>query len=152
VPADAASRIETFATGLASFSSIFITASLSISIGFSISSGDFFLLFPKIVLNAPLNSLLRSRVISIDSFAGVPFFIFSIVELSMVSILLKNIYSDFLNWSSVGDYLSPLATEYRYPNELEIIEPSQQEVQEAFKMASDFYNFVLSKLPIETHP
>jgi len=52
-------------------------------------------------------------------------------------------------WLDAGELLTPFATAFRYTDD--ILEPSQDEFDQALKSAADLYAFVLSLLPIETH-
>ncbi len=49
-------------------------------------------------------------------------------------------------------FVMPYATQFRYPSDDETIEPSRTEFDEALAAARRIYDFVLSKLPSETHP
>jgi HEPN domain-containing protein len=53
----------------------------------------------------------------------------------------------FSGWLGVAIQVSPYATAYRYPGEA--LEPAEDEYKEAFKAASQFYEFVCSLLPPE---
>jgi len=57
---------------------------------------------------------------------------------------------DFADHLDDGQILTPFATEFRYPGEF--LEPDPDEFAEAYQTASEFYHFVLSKLPPQTHP
>lgn len=46
--------------------------------------------------------------------------------------------------------LTPYATEFRYPSDL--LEPDQEEFEQALEAASGLYNFALSLLPPEVRP
>jgi HEPN domain-containing protein len=64
--------------------------------------------------------------------------------------LLAPTTSDVSNWLVAAQILTPLGVKFRYPDNDML--PKWEEVTEALTLASDFYNFVLSKLPNETHP
>lgn len=51
-----------------------------------------------------------------------------------------------------AQYLTPFATQFRYPDDFEITDPLREEFEEAIENAEQIYQFVLSKLPKETHP
>lgn len=51
----------------------------------------------------------------------------------------------FLQLSDAAELLTPLATEFRYPGD--IMEPEQEDADEAYKAAQDVLRFVLSRLP-----
>lgn len=53
----------------------------------------------------------------------------------------------FNKWLDVAERITPYATAYRYPGE--VLEPTEDEYQDAFKAAVDFYGFVCSLLPPE---
>lgn len=53
----------------------------------------------------------------------------------------------FSAWFDAAERISPYATAYRYPGE--VLEPTEEEFLQAFKVASDFYEFVCSLLPPE---
>jgi HEPN domain-containing protein len=53
----------------------------------------------------------------------------------------------FTEWFDVAEQVTPYATAYRYPGET--LEPTEDEYQQAFKAASEFYDFVCALLPIE---
>jgi HEPN domain-containing protein len=59
----------------------------------------------------------------------------------------SEIDSKFKDWLDVAVQVSPYATAYRYPGE--ILEPEEDEYQQAFQAASRFYEFVCSALPPE---
>jgi HEPN domain-containing protein len=48
--------------------------------------------------------------------------------------------------------LNPLATKFRYPSNAWDNEPTEDELTEALAAARRIYEFVLSVLPVETHP
>lgn len=47
-------------------------------------------------------------------------------------------------------YLTPYATVFRYPGEVDL--PSMTEVEDAIKVAEEVYLSILQRLPKETHP
>jgi len=55
--------------------------------------------------------------------------------------------SKFTDWFEIAVQVAPYATAYRYPGE--ILEPTEEEYEEAFKAASKFYEFVCLALPPE---
>ena len=61
----------------------------------------------------------------------------------------------FGNFAADAQLLTPLITAYRYPDEAEwepLPEPTRVEFDSALTAAQRIYDFVLSLLPIETHP
>jgi hypothetical protein len=48
--------------------------------------------------------------------------------------------------------LNPFATAFRYPDDLMMLTPTHDDFVEAITDAENVYNFVLTKLPIQTHP
>lgn len=59
----------------------------------------------------------------------------------------SEVESKFKAWLDIAVQVAPYATAYRYPGE--ILEPTEEEYQDAFKAASRFYEFVCSLLPLE---
>ncbi len=59
---------------------------------------------------------------------------------------------EFFAWITVAEQLTPYATKFRYVDDFVSAEPSREEFDTVFNAASDFYQFVLSALPPETHP
>lgn len=53
----------------------------------------------------------------------------------------------FKDWIDFAVQVSPYATAYRYPGE--ILDPTDEEFKETFKVASKFYDFDCSMLPPE---
>ena len=53
-------------------------------------------------------------------------------------------------WLDAAERLTPYAAAYRYPGE--ILEPTQDEFRLAFRAAEQFYEFVVSLLPLEVRP
>ena len=53
-------------------------------------------------------------------------------------------------WLDAAELLMLYATAFRYTDD--ILEPGQEEFDQALKSAADLYMFVLSVLPTETHP
>ena len=51
-----------------------------------------------------------------------------------------------------ADVLNPYATAFRYPNTLDVLFPSVDEVTVAIEHAQTIYDFVLEKVPAEVHP
>ena len=70
-----------------------------------------------------------------------------IVLLVTQAIVVDPDFADFLKYARI---LTPLAVEFRYPGDF--IEPEPEEFQEAYLAASAMYEFIVSKLPIETKP
>ncbi len=56
----------------------------------------------------------------------------------------------FALFSDAAEFLTPLATEYRYPGASR--EPTQQDYDKAMQYAEELYNLVLELLPQEAHP
>ncbi|MBI2332870.1 MAG: hypothetical protein HYU84_12050 [Chloroflexi bacterium] len=54
---------------------------------------------------------------------------------------------DSINGTMWRNRITPYATAYRYPGE--VLEPTEDEYQKAFKAAVSFYDFVCSLLPPE---
>lgn len=69
--------------------------------------------------------------------------------LSLVK-LAEPIEARFIVWRDVTDGLSGYAVELRYPESL--LSVTKQDFDSALQSATDFYTFVLSLLPTETHP
>ena len=57
----------------------------------------------------------------------------------------------FFAWTTAAEQLTPYATKFRYADDFADAEPSREEFDTMFNAASDFYQFVLSTLPPETH-
>ncbi len=53
-------------------------------------------------------------------------------------------------WRGAAEILTPYATEFRYPGD--ILEPTQDEVEEALAQAKAFVNFIIGLLPDEVRP
>lgn len=51
---------------------------------------------------------------------------------------------------SMAELLTPYATAYRYPGD--VLDPSQEEFDEALSSAESIYTFILSILPSSIHP
>jgi HEPN domain-containing protein len=68
-------------------------------------------------------------------------------DLRLLVTLASEVESQFTQWFDVAEQVTPYATAYRYPGE--ILEPTEDEYQQAFKAASRFYDFVCSVLPIQ---
>ena len=68
-------------------------------------------------------------------------------DLRLLVTLASEVESQFAQWFDVAEQVTPYATAYRYPGE--ILEPTEDEYQQAFKAASRFYDFVCSVLPIQ---
>lgn len=68
-------------------------------------------------------------------------------DLRLLVTLASEVEPKFTRWFDVAEQLSPYATAYRYPGE--VLEPTEEEFQQAFKSASEFYDFVCTLLPIE---
>ncbi len=61
----------------------------------------------------------------------------------------------FATFAADAQFLSPLITSYRYPDEADwepLPEPTRAEFDGALAAAQRIYDFVLSLLPQETHP
>jgi len=58
--------------------------------------------------------------------------------------------SSFMVLADAAETLTPYATLYRYPSDLQ--EPSREEYCEALEKARDIFTFVVSKLPPEVNP
>ena len=68
-------------------------------------------------------------------------------DLRLLVTMASEIEPRFTAWFDVAEQVSPYATAYRYPGE--ILEPTKEEYLQAFKAASEFYQFVCSLLPAE---
>ncbi len=58
----------------------------------------------------------------------------------------------FAGWMVEAAMLAPLAFMFRYPDDLNNLEPNQGEFDQALDAAQRLFDFVLSRLPPETHP
>jgi HEPN domain-containing protein len=56
----------------------------------------------------------------------------------------------FAAWSEAAEWLTRYATAYRYPGD--VMEPDQDEFEQALTDAEGLFQFVLSLLPITVHP
>ncbi|PIU64783.1 MAG: hypothetical protein COS85_11215 [Armatimonadetes bacterium CG07_land_8_20_14_0_80_59_28] len=56
----------------------------------------------------------------------------------------------FASLASMGAALTPYATMFRYPPNSD--EPDRREFEETLEVATRLHDFVLSMLPVETHP
>ncbi len=61
--------------------------------------------------------------------------------------LAKSVNSEFAGCEDAADILTPYATAFRYPGE--IMEPTNEKMEERVKYADDVVNFVISLLPDE---
>jgi len=68
-------------------------------------------------------------------------------DLRLLVTMASEVEPRFTSWFEVAEKVSPYATAYRYPGE--ILEPTSDEYLQAFKAASEFYQFVCSLLPAE---
>jgi HEPN domain-containing protein len=68
-------------------------------------------------------------------------------DIRLLVTLASEVEPKFTEWFDAAEQVSPYATAYRYPGEL--LEPTEEEFQQAFKSAGQFYNFICSLLPIE---
>jgi HEPN domain-containing protein len=68
-------------------------------------------------------------------------------DLRLLVTMASEVEPRFKSWFEVAEKVSPYATAYRYPGE--ILEPTSDEYLQAFKAASEFYQFVCSLLPAE---
>jgi len=68
-------------------------------------------------------------------------------DLRLLVTMASEVEPKFTLWFDVAEQVSPYATAYRYPGE--ILEPTEEEYLQAFKAASEFYQFVCSLLPAE---
>ncbi|MEO7298969.1 MAG: HEPN domain-containing protein [Verrucomicrobiota bacterium] len=60
--------------------------------------------------------------------------------------------SQFNEYESVAECLTPYAVVYRYPDESAFLEPSREEFDEALQHAQSVYDFVLKLLPDAARP
>lgn len=58
----------------------------------------------------------------------------------------------FQQWDDDANLLTPLVSSFRYPDEIPVVDPTRNEFDEALAAAQRIYDFVLSLLPVETHP
>jgi HEPN domain-containing protein len=56
----------------------------------------------------------------------------------------------FSSWLEAAAYLTPYATEFRYPGD--VLDPELDEFEQALEAANGIYSFVLSLLPAEVWP
>ena len=68
-------------------------------------------------------------------------------DIRLLVTLASEIEPKFTEWFDVAEQVAPYATAYRYPGE--ILEPTQEEFQQALKSASKFYDFICRLLLIE---
>jgi len=68
-------------------------------------------------------------------------------DLRLLVTMASEIEPKFTAWFDVAEQVTPYATAYRYPGE--VLEPTNAEYAQAFKAASEFYQFVCSLLPAE---
>jgi HEPN domain-containing protein len=68
-------------------------------------------------------------------------------DLRLLVTLASEIEPKFTDWFNVAEQMSPYATAYRYPGE--VLEPTEEEFQQALKSAEKFYDFICGLLPIE---
>lgn len=68
-------------------------------------------------------------------------------DLRLLVTMASEVEPKFTSWFEVAEQVSPYATAYRYPGE--ILEPTEEEYLQAYKAASEFYQFVCSLLPAE---
>ena len=61
-------------------------------------------------------------------------------DLRLLVTMASEVEPRFKSWFEVAEKVSPYATAYRYPGE--ILEPTSDEYLQAFKAASEFYQFV----------
>lgn len=71
-------------------------------------------------------------------------------DIRKVVVLAEAVEPGFAAWLSAAELLTPYATAFRYTDD--ILDPSQDEFDQALQSASDLYTFVLSLLPIDVHP
>ncbi len=60
------------------------------------------------------------------------------------------IETSFQSWLDKGEFLTPFATEYRYP--ADEFEPEAETFEAALKEATALFEYVLRLLPTEAHP
>lgn len=68
-------------------------------------------------------------------------------DLRLLVTLASEIEPKFTEWFEVAEQVSPYATAYRYPGE--VLEPTEDEFNQAVTVSSKFYDFICSLLPIE---
>lgn len=71
-------------------------------------------------------------------------------DIRKVIVLAEAFEPGFAAWLSAAELLTPYATVFRYTDD--ILEPSQDEFDQALQSADDLYAFVLSLLPTEVYP
>jgi len=68
-------------------------------------------------------------------------------DLRLLVMMASEIEPKFTAWFDVAEQVTPYATAYRYPGE--VLEPTKAEYAQAFKAASEFYQFVCLLLPAD---
>jgi HEPN domain-containing protein len=68
-------------------------------------------------------------------------------DLRLLVTLASELEPKFTDWFNIAEQMSPYATAYRYPGE--VLEPTEEEFQQALKSAEKFYDFICGLLPIE---
>ena len=68
-------------------------------------------------------------------------------DLRLLVTLASEIEPKFTEWYEVAEQVSPYATAYRYPGE--VLEPTEDEFNQALTASSKFYDFICSFLPID---
>ncbi|RMG25224.1 MAG: HEPN domain-containing protein [Methanobacteriota archaeon] len=70
-------------------------------------------------------------------------------NLSALVDLCVDVNPEFQKYYDAADTLTPYATAFRYPGEFFEDEPDVEEVEEAFRLAKEIYDFVCQQLPPE---
>ena len=68
-------------------------------------------------------------------------------DIRMLVQLAKSVNFEFGRYEDAADLLTPYATEFRYPGD--VMEPTNEEMEEGVKHAEKMVNFVISLLPDE---
>ena len=63
-----------------------------------------------------------------------------------------NLHSDFQQFETAAEVLTPYASAFRYPGGSEEPMPTREQFDEALQHAQAIYDFVLKLLPPEAHP
>jgi len=73
-------------------------------------------------------------------------------DIEVLTDLAGEVEASFSQLAEAADALTPYATRFRYPNATFAVEPLPVESDEALQHAQTVYDFVVARLPAETHP
>ncbi len=73
-------------------------------------------------------------------------------DLKLLVSLCSSFDSSMAQWTADAAFLAPMATSFRYPDDLSALEPTQTQFETALDSTERLFAFVLSLLPPETHP